>query len=350
MSEPSARIPRIDLHVHLAGLGGGAPGCHISPRMARSLAFKALERVIGVDTRDALGATEHFAARLVAFAESSEEIDYVAAFALDGVYTGGGELDLAQSHLFVPNAWTFQVCRRSPRLLPVISVNPQRKDALTELQRWGPDAVALKWLGPLQKFDPTAAAHARFYDALKELGLPVIAHSGCEHTFPGMVQRLGNPLLYETLLQRGIPVVFSHCGTGSWLFPGHDYSAEFIQLLERYPHAYGDTSAFASLVRRSQIRRFAASRYIDRILHGSDWPIPSSALVFLPELGFNRVFGLERDRHPLDRDARTKRAMGLPDSVFTGAWQLLAPRIQHWLQVRTSWLNGAAGPGGLLAR
>ncbi|MEB3223688.1 MAG: amidohydrolase family protein [Candidatus Sericytochromatia bacterium] len=349
MTPPAGRIPRIDVHVHLAGLDGGAPGCHVSPRMRRSLAFKALERVIGIDTRDGLGATETFAQRLAAFAESATELDYVTAFALDGVYTGGGELDLAQSHLFVPNAWTFQVCRRSPKLLPVISVNPQRADAVAELQRWGPDAVALKWLGPLQKFDPSASAHARFLDALRELDLPVIAHSGCEHTFPGMAQELGNPLLYEGLLQRGIPVVFSHCGTGSWLFPGHDYSVEFVRLLERYPNAYGDTSAFASLVRRSQIRRFAASRHIDRILHGSDWPIPSTSLVFLPELGFNRVRGLEGERHPLDRDARTKRAMGLPDVVFEGAWHLLGPRIRHWEALRARWLAGGPGPGGLQA-
>lgn len=343
------RVPRIDVHVHLAGLGGGGAGCHISPRMARSLSFQALKRLLAIDTRDGVAATEAFAQRLAAFADSATELDYVAAFAMDGVYTGGGELDLAQSHLLVPNAWTFHVCRRSPKLLPVISINPQRADALAELARWGPDAVALKWLGPMQKFDPTDRAHERFYDALRELGLPVIAHSGCEHTFPGMAQRLGNPLLYEGLLQRGIPVVFSHCGTGSWVFPRHDYSLEFIQLLERYPHAYGDTSAFASLVRRGELRRFAASRYLDRILHGSDWPIPSSALVFLPELGFNRVLGLTRDRHPLDKDVRIKREMGLPETVFTGAWHLFGPRVRHWERVRARWLGGGAGPGGLQA-
>jgi len=326
--------PRIDIHVHLAGLGGGAPGCHVSPRMARSLSFQALKRIIRVDTRDPVQATHDFAQRLATLMENSRELDYACVFGMDGVYDTAGQWLPHESHLLVPNHWVFQVCQVSPKLLPVISINPSRDDALAELYRWGPNAVALKWLGPLQKFDPQAPRHEKFYDALRELGLPLIVHSGCEHTFPGMAQELGNPLLYEPLLKRGLSVVFSHCGTGSWLFPGHDYSQEFITLMERYDNAYGDTSAFASLVRRSQIRRFAASRYIDRILHGSDWPIPSSALVFLPELGFNRVKHLERDRHPLDRDVRTKRAMGLPESVFTSAWHLLAPRIRHWEAVR----------------
>jgi predicted TIM-barrel fold metal-dependent hydrolase len=167
----------------------------------------------------------------------------------------------------------------------------------------------------------------------------VIAHSGCEHTFPGMAQHLGDPLRYERLIKKGIPLIFSHCGTGSFMAPGHDYSREFVSLLERYPNVYGDTSAFCSLVRWKQVRRFAADRYLGRIWHGSDWPIPSSALYFLADLGFNRVRGLEANRHPLDRDVATKRAMGVPDPVFTGAYDLLAPRIAAWEARRGEWLT-----------
>lgn len=338
MTTPAAAVgKRIDLHVHLAGVGGGGPGCFVSPKMARTLTFQALKRIIGIDTRDGPQATADFGRRIARAVEDSTELDYACVFAMDGVYDAAGELVPADSHLYVPNSWVFEVCRRSAKLLPVISVNPMRKDALAELARWGPDAIAIKWLGPLQKFDPSSPAHDRFYDALRELGLPVIAHSGCEHTFPGMAQRLGDPRLYEGIVKRGVPVIFSHCGTGSFVFPGHDYSAEFMAMLERYDNVYGDTSAFCSLVRRNQIRRFAASRYIHRIFHGSDWPIPSTALVFLPDLGFNRVAGLEKDRHPLDRDVRTKRAMGVPEEVFTGAYELLAPRIAHWEATRAAW-------------
>ena len=70
-----------------------------------------------------------------------------------------------------------------------------------------------------------------------------------------MEQRLGDPTLYEPVVRRGIPVIFSHCGTGSFVFPGHDYSREFMEMLERHDNVYGDTSAFCSLVRRNQIRR-----------------------------------------------------------------------------------------------
>lgn len=321
---------RIDLHVHLAGIQGDGCGCFVSDQMRRTVTFHALMKVVGADPRNPAAANLAYAQRLVQLLETSEELDYACIFAMDGVYDAHGEFDPAQSHLYVPNAYVFEVCRRSPRLLPVISVNPQRRDALEELERWGDLAVALKWLAPLQKFDPSEARYELFYQKLAELDLPVIAHAGCEHTFPGMAQHLGNPALYERLIRKGVPVVFSHCATGSFRFPGFDYSDTFVAMLERYDNVFGDTAAFCSVLRYKQVRRFAADRYATRILHGSDYPVPSNAIYFLPALGFGKVIDLEKGRHPLDRDVKIKRAMGMPQSVFEGAYALLESRIKRW--------------------
>lgn len=321
---------RIDLHVHLAGVQGDGSGCFVSERMRRTMTFRLLMRLMGANLREPADANRAYVQRLAELLASSEELDYACLFAMDGVYDAHGELVPHDSHLYVPNAYVFEACRRSPHLLPVISVNPQRKDAIAELERWGDLAVAMKWLAPLQKFDPSEARYEPFYRKLGELGLPLIAHTGCEHTFPGMAQRLGNPTLYERVVRQGVPVIFSHCGTGSFLHPAHDYSAEFVRMLERHENVFGDTSAFCSLVRYKQVRRFAADRYAGRILHGSDFPIPTSALYFLPALGFGTVLGLESTRHPLDRDAKTKRAMGMPDTVFEGAYRLFEDRIKRW--------------------
>lgn len=321
---------RIDIHVHLAGLQGDGSGCFVSERMRRTLTFRALTTLMGANPRVPAEANRTYVERLSNLLATSSELDYACLFAMDGVYDAHGDLVPSESHLFVPNSYVFEACRRSPHLLPVISVNPQRRDALEELERWADDAVAMKWLAPLQKFDPSELRYAPFIRKLGELGLPVIAHSGCEHTFPGMEQRLGNPALYERLVQEGVAVIFSHCGTGSFVYPGYDFSKIFMAMLDRYDNVFGDTSAFCSIVRYQQVRRFAADRFADRILHGSDFPVPSSALYFLPALGFGKVLGLSLDRHPLDRDARTKRAMGMPDAVFEGAYRLLEPRIRRW--------------------
>lgn len=323
-------VHRIDLHTHLTGIGTQGSGCHVSTRMRRSLAFHGVLHLTGAAKRSARGREDDaYVRHLVEVVDGARELDFACVFALDGVYEAG-KLDLLNSHMVVPNDYVFAVCRRSPKLLPVISVNPDRPDAVEELRRWGPQAIALKWLAPLQKFELCPRRHEHVIEAIADLNLPVIVHSGCEHTFPGMDQRLGNPALYEPLLKSGIPVVFSHCGTGTFLHPAFDYSHEFIRLLEEYPHAYGDTSAFSSLVRNREVRRFAAERYRGRILHGSDFPIPVGAWYFWRELGWKRVGELQALRNPLDRDVMLKRELGMPPESFTRAGILLADRIEAW--------------------
>ncbi len=292
--------------------------------MRRSIQYLALTRLLGISRRDPDRA---YADHLVSLVEGALELDHACVFAMDGVYDAHGERIPEQSHLYVPNEYAIDVCRRSDKLLPVISINPQRQDALAELERTGPQAVALKWLAPMQRFDPSSARYEPFRRLLKELDLPVIAHSGTEHTVPGGVQKLGDPELCEPLLKLGIPVIFAHCGTCTFFSPGLDQVPAFDRMLARYDCAFGDTSGFVTPVRAGRVRQFMAPRYAGRIFHGSDFPVPISALPFLPALGFEAVRDLERIANPLDKDVAIKRAMGMPESVFTGAYDLLTSRI-----------------------
>jgi hypothetical protein len=45
---PDARLPVIDMHTHLAGLGHGGTGCFIAPRKFRSLLFSLLRWRLGL--------------------------------------------------------------------------------------------------------------------------------------------------------------------------------------------------------------------------------------------------------------------------------------------------------------
>lgn len=319
-------MKRVDIHVHLAGLGEGGTGCLISPSMRRSIQFLAmrqLARMGGIRT------DQDFADKVVAHAEGSKSLDYACIFGIDGVYDAHGEFRPDVSHLYVPNSWVVEVASRSRKLLPVVSINPQRKDALAELERWGPQAVALKWLPPAQRFNPADPRYEEFRQLLRRLELPVICHSGTEHTVPHVVQDLGDPTLCEPLLDLGIPVVFAHCGTCTLFQPGVDHVPAFGRLLEKYDHAFGDTAGFCSIVRHRNVLRFSADRYAGRILHGSDFPVPTSAIYYWRKLGVAGVRRLESIRNPLDRDAEIKRAAGMPESVFTRAYELLESRIRR---------------------
>ncbi len=306
--------------------------------MARSVQFYAMRQLarLGGVRSDA-----DYADRLVRLAEEADSLDYACVFAMDGVYDAHGDLRPDRSHLYVPNDYVIEVAKRSPRLLPVVSINPQRKDALAELARLGPEAVALKWLPPAQHFDPSDGRYADFRQLVAELELPVICHSGTEHTLPGVSQRLGDPTLCEPLLKLGVPVIFAHCGTCTVFQPWADHVPAFGRLLERYDHAFGDTAGFCSIVRYRNVFRFSADRFAGRILHGSDYPVPTSSVYFWRTLGLAGIRHLEGIRNPLDKDAAIKRAAGMPAAIFTTAYTLLEPRIRR---IKNEAINPAGGP------
>ena len=302
--------------------------------MRRHWTFLLLRRLLGLHLAHVRGREDaHYLESLVQIVRDARHIDRVALFALDGVYRPDGSMDLERSHMVVPNDTVIRACLDHPECLPVISINPDRPDALDELQRWGERAVALKWLAPLQRFRLDARRHRAFIQLLADLELPVIAHSGCEHTFPGVDQALGDPLLYEPLLAAGVTVVFSHCGTGSLLKPWMDRSSAFIEMLRRYDHAFGDSAAFSSLVRAGYSRRFR--QFEGRILHGSDYPVPPMTVGFARELGWSGLRELMAIANPLDRDAAIKHALGFHRDHFEVAHQLLAKRIARWDAWRT---------------
>ena len=307
--------------------------------MRRHWTFLILKRLLGLNLPEARGREDdHYLETLVRHVRDARQIDRVALFALDGVYREDGSFDEERSHMVVPNERVMAACLAHEEGLPVISVNPDRPDALQELARWGELAVAMKWLAPLQRFRLDPRKHRSFIHMLAELKLPVIAHSGCEHTFPGVDQSLGDPLIYEPLLEAGIPVVFSHCGTGSLLKPWMDRSSTFIDLLRRHDHAFGDSAAFSSLVRAGYTRRFVP--FQGRILHGPDYPVPPMTIGFLRELGPAGIRQLMAIATPFDRDALIKQALGFDRDHFEVAHQLLGSRIAHWDDWRANHLAG----------
>lgn len=340
--EAPIREWRLDVHVHLAGVPGDGQGFWISPTMRRSVQFAFMRRMIGIDLRDPAKANQAYADRVVALAESSQELDGIGLLAMDGAYDAQGRLDPAKSHLVVPNEAVRALGLRSPRILPFASVNPGRADALEALEAVAPWAVALKWLPPLQRFSPNDPRFAAFLDRLAELELPVLAHAGPEHTFPGMAQKLGDVLMLKPLAERGIPLIVAHCATGSPFAPGCDHLGALGVLAGEHACVHADVSAFSTPARMGAMARVLREpNLVGRLLQGSDWPVPANAWIFAPQLGLKEAKRLAGIRHPWDRDVAIKRALGLPQQAFVEAGRFLAKRLAIWARYRAEHLPEA---------
>lgn len=320
---------RIDLHAHLAGVGTQGSGCWISESFRRRIVFRYLRLRFGITAAQmAESVDQDWAARLAARVRESE-LDRAVALGFDGVYDAGGRLDEGRSQMVVPEGWVFEACRRHPELLPGPSINPLRRDALEALDesiRQG--AVLIKWLPSAQGMDPADRRLAPFYRRLADHRVPLLVHAGGgENTFAEVAPELNDVELLLAPLEAGVTVICAHMGAPVTFHRRPDQTPRLRSMLERYPHLRVDNSGMANPSRFPSLARLADDPvFLERVLYGSDYPIPANAIYYLRRLGMRRVRELERVSNPLDRDIRIKRALGYPDDSLTRASALLPLR------------------------
>lgn len=268
--------PVIDIHVHLAALPDGENGCTISPRMMKRPLFRFFLWKTGLDPLRPDAANAAYVERLLEELHRSNKVGRAVLLAMDGVYDGSGRLDPARTDFLVSNRYLLQVARSQPAaFLPGVSINPQRRDALDELQRCAEEgAVLVKILPNAQCFDPADRRYLPFYRALADLQMPLLSHVGCEFSLMGRDQSMGDPERLRAALEEGACVIAAHaCSYGLFL------PEPFFKILEefarRYPRFYFDASA---LTLPNRVRTlFLLRRHTelhDRLLFGTDYPLP----------------------------------------------------------------------------
>jgi uncharacterized protein len=332
-------LPVIDIHTHLAGLGHGGTQCFISPRKFRSPLYKLMRWKLGVYRADREGRLDQaYLERLdkdVRLAAEHRALDAAVVFAHERIYTEEGQVHPSRQELYVPNEYAFACCERPEmrgRLMPAMSIHPYRADAIDESLRWiERGAVAMKWLPNSQNMNPADKRCLKIYDLLAERRVPLIAHTGGEHTVSIMRPELGNPELLRPALDRGVTVIVAHCGTKSGLFDTN-WMPHFCKLAREYPNCWGDTSTFCTPGRTRWISRILREEgVVEKLIHGSDYPVPPAAWTALFSLGLKRTRSLHQIWSFLERDVRIKRELGMPEMVFTNAARVLAPgSLERW--------------------
>lgn len=254
-------------------------------------------------------------------------VDAVGLLALDGAYDNRGLPDERRTSLLVSNDYLFRVTGASSRLLPIPSINPQRRDALDELERVAElGAVAIKTLPNAQHFDPDDRRYEPFWRRMADLGLPLLAHTGTEFTLPVHDRSFGDPHRLRRALGEGATVIAAHCGTGG----GRQLVEHFqnwLRMLGQYPRLYGDASALASPGRLPfllQVLRHQIAR--ERLVLGSDYPVPVTPLLLAPKIGAREAVRLQRIRNPITRNLETLRAAGMPVEAERRASSILRLR------------------------
>ena len=97
-------------------------------------------------------------------------------------------------------------------------IHPYRRDALSELERLaGRGACLIKWLPGAQNIRPDDPRCFTFYEAMAHLQIPLLCHTGNEHTLKAFPDELNDPRRLVPALERGVTVIAAHCGARLFL-------------------------------------------------------------------------------------------------------------------------------------
>jgi uncharacterized protein len=323
---------KIDLHVHLAGTGCNHSGCWISPRFQRRYTFRALRWLYRIGSAQMVrSADRDWVARVAALVQGSE-LDYAVVLGFDAVYAPEtGQIDIARSQLMVPEKWVFRVCRETPGLLPGPSINPYRAGAVADLERAIENkAVLLKWLPAAQAIDPCDTRLGTFYQVMARAGLPLLVHMGGERTFTSIAPEFNDLSRLRFPLEQGVKVICAHSATPLLLGGEPNQLTTLEAMLGQYPHLWVDNSGLCNPSRFIHLPYLARHPVIEaRTLHGSDWPVPTSASLFLPRMGTQKTLEIARVKNALQRDIEIKSFFGYSEQTLTRANEVLA-HLEHW--------------------
>lgn len=341
-----------DYHVHALGLGAGGSGCFVNEEKLSwrhpwgHLQFEIYRSAAGID--ELATADEDYVDRLLELVRAAGlGAGTHQLLAFDKHYLADGQVDLGHTEFYVPNDYVLDLTARYPDVFaPTASVHPYRADALDELDRLAARGVRwIKWLPSAMGIDPAAERCDAFYERMAAHDMVLLTHGGEEQAVDAAeLQRLGNPLLLRRALDSGLRVVVAHCASLGTNVDLDDPAAGrvasfdlFLRLMDdpRYEgRVFGEISAVTQVNRMDVLARLLEREDLhERLVHGSDYPLPAvnaviwtSALAregFLDEAerdALNEVY----DANPLLFDLVVKRTLRHPQtrarfaaSVFT---------------------------------
>jgi uncharacterized protein len=275
----------IDCHVHLAAFRTADNGCYISPKMLRSPLFRFLLWKHGLDSDDATRSNQKYVDDLLAELRLSKYAEKAVLLGMDGVYDSNGRLDLESTDFLVGNDYVLALARSYPNeFLAGVSINPQRRDAIDELERCiEAGAKLVKVLPNVQGFDPANRQYISFYRKLAQHRVPFLSHVGYEFSLIGKDQSAGDPRKLRVPLDEGVTVIAAH-GCSNGLIFSEPYLQTFLDLVSRYKNFYADVSALTQPNRFGMLFRLRRHPEVhNRLLFGTDYPLP---VFYLPTKTF----------------------------------------------------------------
>ena len=251
-------------------------------------------------------------ARLI---KSSNFVQKSVVFGVDAKFDESGNLVHKDKTVCASNEDVFAFYEQNPNeVVPFFSVNPNRKDALNLIEKY--HKMGFKGGKLLQSYWETDLNDKRYepyFRLLSELGLPLVIHVGDENSLASnkaleSIEQLKSPL------NLGCRIVCAHMGASSdgvlSMFSrdpeklGANYFT-LLRWLREFDGLYADVSALLCINKARILPHLKTQTQIhDKILFGTDFPVPFSVILSSYDLPFRERLALNRIQNPLDRYVR----------------------------------------------
>src|SRR3954465_12008958 len=184
------------MHVHMVGNGGGGSGGWLRLNGWHRWLAGFMLRQLGIPASALEGNLEAIYAGHLAQRVRDSSMDAVVLLAHERVHDPDGTPRDDLGSMFVPNDVVLNLACAHPEFLAGVSIHPARRDALDELERCiARGAVLMKSLPNCQNIDALDKRYIPFWNKMAEAHLPLLAHTGGEHTVPVVNKKFADPKL-----------------------------------------------------------------------------------------------------------------------------------------------------------
>jgi len=322
----------IDIHVHFGAPKDPVSGCYWSEKFEQTPAYWFMKLMSGSLFKKFT--IKDIEEKLVRAINKSKYVDKCVLLAMDKVYDRNGNPKDNETHLFVPNDYIINLSNKYNRILFGASVHPYKSNWKDELEYCINNGARLcKWIPSSQQIDPSDSKCIPFYQTLINHKLPLLMHSGPEYAIPTSNDNFtekNNPKYLRTPLELGVTVIIAHCSLPYFGMLDTEYFDdldEYYKLVEEAEmkgwKLYSDLSALATPLRNSYIPDIRARTPHNKLLFGSDYPIPASELSYKKSKNIFKWLKLFFDamsiKNPIDKNYKAIDKMGFNESVFSNA-------------------------------
>lgn len=328
------QIKTVDIHSHL--LSADVKFDRFYDKLA--LAFFA--KKFDINRRELIkNGFEGYKSNFARLIKSSNFVQKSVVFGVDAKFDEGGNLVHKDKTVCASNEDVFAFYEQNPNeVVPFFSVNPNRKDALNLIEKYYKMGFkGGKLLHSYWETDLNDKRYEPYFRLLSELRLPLVIHVGDENSLASnkaleSIEQLKSPL------NLGCRIVCAHMGASSdgvlSMFSrdpeklGANYFT-LLRWLREFDGLYADVSALLCINKARILPHLKTQTQIhDKILFGTDFPVPFSVILTSYDLPFRDRLALNRIQNPLDRYVRAMSLYFGEDSPIFSNYKKILGRFE----------------------